>query len=182
MRMLHAKFLATGALWFLISPIAWAQQPVITNTAVKPGAGGGLPRQAPRGTVFAHQIRQVGTVDTPANNIPLLLMEDAQNHGGPMRNGVVHAVNIDSRREGIWMPLNDGWLWTVRIVAPGAKAMRIAVDPWSPPSGAELIVYNVMDETETYGPFTGVSPAVKEFWSPIIYSSELHVEYFLPAH
>src|SRR5262245_7653941 len=135
------------------SAVAMAQQPVIVNGARKAAAGLGVPRSAPRGTIFPHQIRQIGTIDTPANNLPVLLAEDAMQSSGPRRGGVVHPINIDSGRDGQWMPLpqagrsGGGWLWTARIRAPGAQAVRLHLAPWSPPAGAELIIYNVENET-----------------------------------
>ena len=69
--------------------------------------------------------------------------------------GRVHPQELLSSRDGVWTPLKEGaMLWTLELASPNADTLRVRFEPFRPPLGAELIVYNSDRVLEAYGPFT----------------------------
>ncbi|MFN0135766.1 MAG: hypothetical protein ACKVS9_06565 [Phycisphaerae bacterium] len=109
-----------------------------------------------------------------------LLAEDAES-GGPARVAIVQPFLLDSRLDGTSVDLEDGSrLWTVRVRAPGAFWIRLVIDNWNPPSGAELIAYNPLRPDVVKGPFLREPSPTGTFWSPILFASEMVLEYRIP--
>jgi len=72
-------------------------------------------------------------------------------------------------------------LWAMAIRAPGAVGIRLRIRPWSPPVGAELVMYDAVNPGYSHGPFTrSHRKKSNEFWTPTVYSQEVRVEYYLP--
>lgn len=84
---------------------------------------------------------------------------------------------------GNWTSLADGariWRWTV--AAPGAVGLRLNVDNLELPVGAELLVFDANDPTESHGPYTSARLlGRREFWSSTVFSDTVTLECYLPA-
>jgi hypothetical protein len=175
---------AACVLVFVLVASASGQNAKVVDGARRPAPAGARPASAlPRGLVVPAVIRDLGAVTTPALNVPLLLMQDSAATSGPLRAGVVQDVHATSARDGQWMPLgNQGWLWTLRLRVTGAAAVRVLFENWPPPPGCDVTIYDAGDATESFGPYTESSLiAPGDFWSPILFASDVYVEYFVPA-
>ncbi len=182
-----ASLLLASALAGSLATPAAAQVAVraapVADAAEGPAVGRMLPRGTPRTLATREWFDEIDWIETPALDVPTLLAEDDQQGSGPMRMGWVQDVLADSAADGQWIKLDSGgWLWTLKIRAPGAVALRLRIEPWVPPIGAELIVFAPRDPATTArGPFRLGEPSNPErFWTPTIYSSELYLEYYLP--
>jgi hypothetical protein len=164
---------------------AMAQAPVV-DQAVNPAPGLAVPRAVPRtialGLPMTDLFGAANRLETPPLDLAALLAEDAANVEGPLRIGVVQDFAPQSAEAGQWTNLPDGGhLWTMSFSAPGAAALRLRVRPWNPPPGAELILFNARSPEESIGPFTSSYPIrQEEFWSAIVYSDGVNLEYYLP--
>lgn len=160
---------------------AVAQMPT-TDGAVGPAVGVSLSRQQPRGQAIANLYDRVGWFRTAPLDVQALRDEDAQDDHGPRRMGIVQDLTIDSANDGQWTQLDDGgWLWTIRIQAPGAVAIRLRIDPWNPPVGAELTI-STPDGSASWGPLTAsfkLHPS--RLWTPTLYTDAVHVDWYLPS-
>jgi V8-like Glu-specific endopeptidase len=66
---------------------------------------------------------------------------------------------------------DGGWVWAMAIHAEGAGAVRLHLEDFSLPEGAELYVYT--RDGEAYGPYTGTGPDESgEFWATTVFGSE----------
>lgn len=159
-----------------------AQSPFI-DSALKPTLAGEKTRPLSRGANIQELYHQGNRMVTQRLDIERLMQEDAaQAKPGPLRMGVVQEVGQEALEKGQWTELDGGGsLWTMAFHAPGAVGIRLRIRPWSPPFGAELIVYDAYNPDHALGSFSlSTQVKTKEFWTPTIYSDEVRVEYYLP--
>ena len=88
----------------------------------------------------------------------------------PPVDGRVYPLALSSGTDGLWTELEKGgWLWTVELCSENAEALRVRFDPFWPPLGAELILYNADRVVEAYGPYTAADAHDEfPFWSPTV--------------
>lgn len=100
----------------------------------------------------------------------------------PMQIGREQPFFVSSANAGEWFELPDGGrIWTFSASSPNASTLRLRIGPFDPPRGAELIVWNAADPTETYGPIT--KSRAREglpYWTPTVYGGTVRLEYYLP--
>ena len=184
------SLLSLAAVATCLAPPGFAQGPAPAApqpfTAGRAGGAVGrmLPRETPRTIAMLERFDEITWVESLPLDVPALLAEDDQQDTGPRRMGIVEDLPADSLIDGQWIELDSGgWLWLMRIRAPGAVALRVRIEPWTPPLGAELLLFAPRDPANTArGPFTATDPHnPSRFWTPTIYSSELYIEYYLPS-
>jgi len=67
------------------------------------------------------------------------------------------------------------FVWSGRVSAPGATAMRLHLAPFDLPESAELYVYSI--EGQAYGPYTGRGPVDDgELWTNTIFGDEVRLQ------
>ncbi len=70
---------------------------------------------------------------------------------------------------------DGGSVWTTRVEAPGAAAMRLMIDGLALPHGSELYVYN--ETGQVHGPYTGTGPrGTGSFWSHTVHGDRAFVQ------
>jgi len=155
--------------------------PATVGSTRKPPAAGAPQHAVVARTAAAPELFQLGNrVQTPALDVARLREEDRQAGFGPLRMGVVQELDSAQTAAGIWIDTADGgWIWTLAIEARGARAVRLRISDWSPPPGAELIIYDARNPQLALGPLHPLG--VREYWTPTIYSDEVHIEYYVPA-
>lgn len=161
------------------------QKPFI-DSALRPGPVESLTvlHPTPRGVAMPELFHSGNRLEMPALDVERLKEEDAaQTKLGPLRMGVIQEFEIRSEASGQWTELPEGRrLWTMAFHAPGSLGIRLRVRPWSPPPGAELIIYDGHNPSYSLGPYTrSIQKSSNEFWTPTIYSNEVRVEYTLPS-
>lgn len=111
---------------------------------------------------------------------PDAIVDDTDN---PPKNGQVDDWLAGSDVDGQWTNLSDdGLLWTLELTSPNAAALRVRFEPFRPPPGAELILYNPDRPGESYGPYDAATPRYRDvFWSPTVFGRSVRVELYLPA-
>lgn len=183
----HMVALLMGALsWAAVGSTHAAEgQRPFTDSVLRPGPvdANPAPRPIPRGVAMPGLFHAGNRLEMPRLDVERLKEEDAtQTKLGPLRMGVVQEFEIRSQASGQWTQLPEGGrLWTMAFHAPGSLGIRLRVRPWFPPAGAELIIYDAHDHSNTRGPFTrSTQKSSNEFWTPTIFTDEVRVEYTLP--
>jgi hypothetical protein len=153
-----------------------------TDSATNPQKPNAITQAVSRGTGMSNLYHAGNRMETARLDVTKLLEADADHRGpGPKRMGVVQELEVTSDRDGQWTQLDDGWLWTTAFHAPDAAGIRLRIRSWEPPGGAELIMYDARNRARCVGPLTcSDRKRAEEFWTPTVYSDEIHVEYFLP--
>ncbi len=141
-----------------------------------------LPREAPRSPQIIGLLAALEPFEAAALDLAALQAEDAGQGVGPLRIGVVQDMP-EGASPGQWTQLGqDGWLWTTRIRAAGARGIRVCIPAQTLPADAELSVFAAADERNVRGPFRGAfMRALGDFWTPTVYADDLFIEYLLPA-
>lgn len=100
----------------------------------------------------------------------------------PMKISRLQPIFISSQTAGAWTNLpNGGRLWTFEAQSPNARTLRLCIDPFFPPRGAELVVWNANDPTESYGPITRARARDNlPYWTPTVFGNRVRLEYYLP--
>lgn len=174
--------LALAAILALLSSTSVARaQKKIVDAAVVPVGVQAPARATPRSAGFLPLFDQTRVAVTPGLNVKALRAEDAL-VGGPLRAGILQPVGLKSWVDGAWVQLDDGgWLWLARLRATGASAVRVGIEQWRPPPGAELQIFNPLNVTECYGPYTDTYPVMEgPLWTHRIYGEFVYLEYYLP--
>lgn len=168
----------------VLTATANAQAPVLDGAAAP--ARPATPRPTPRGLDIPGLYTPFNRTETSRLDAARLKAEDAATTNlGPLRMGVlVEFAPVRGESSGQWTPLEGGdagWLWTATFQAPGSQGIRLRIPGWSPPNGAELLVYDAADPSEVMGPFTNeLRPSSGTLWTPTVYGEEVRLEYFLP--
>lgn len=137
-RSLLARILAAAVVACLcVSPgIAFAQDAAPTRLAVSPDA--------------------VSQTALAPVDVAALRAEDAETQGQivPQRVGVTQTLNLDPAREGTWtQSAGSASTWRLRVRSDGARGVSLRFQPFAPPEGAELRVYD-RDGVLQFGPYT----------------------------
>lgn len=178
----HRVFSRAALVSLLAAPLS-AQPLVEVDGAPAPALGRPLPRVAPLSLEQMTSFDEIDWVETAALDVPALLAEDAEFQSGRRRVGIVQDAFANSAFNGQWLDAPDGGkLWVAKFRAAGAVAMRLRIEPWTPPEGARLTIFSPSDpQTTARGPYTRGNPNTpNRFWTPTIYAGELYVEYYLP--
>lgn len=119
----------------------------------------------------------------PRLDVERLLREDEEADWGPLRAGVVQEVSPGEAVRGYWTQLYpDGWVWTLWVEAPGAKAMRLRLRDWASSPEGELVIYSPGSEQYAIGPMETIFTLPREeLWTPTTYGDRVHVEYYVEA-
>ncbi|HNR30809.1 MAG TPA: Calx-beta domain-containing protein [Candidatus Hydrogenedentes bacterium] len=111
--------------------------------------------------------------------------EDAEK--GLLRIGIFRDLTppletrMAARGMSAWQTLPDGaLLWCVMIESPKAVGQRLEITATGLPPGVEIVVYNVRDPKECYGPFTASDADSGVFWTPTCFSDAVAFECRVP--
>jgi V8-like Glu-specific endopeptidase len=106
---------------------------------------------------------------------------DTQVDDGRLRVGIQKAVGSALRLSGAlafgdFAAEADGTvLWTGRIAAPGASALKLHLSPFNLPESAELFIYSA--DGQAFGPYTGRGPIDDgELWTNAIFGDEVRLQ------
>jgi hypothetical protein len=184
----HVVVLFLGVFFWVAvgnAPAVYGQEPFIDSASrPRPVKAPAVQRPTPRGVGIPGLFHPGNRLENPPLDVEKLKTEDAARaRFGPLRIGIVQEFETKSESSGQWTELPEGGrLWTMAFHAPGALGIRLRVQPWSPPAGAELIIYDGHNPSYSLGPFTrSVQKMSNQFWTPMIYSDEVRVEYYLPS-
>ncbi|HOZ49354.1 MAG TPA: trypsin-like peptidase domain-containing protein [Candidatus Hydrogenedentes bacterium] len=125
-------------------------------------------------------------------DIERVLEEDASGEStaekGLARTGVfqdlAQPISIDGATvsDGAWEALADGaHLWAGTIYSPEAVGQRVHFGRLELPAGARVVVYNLLDPTECYGPFVGPPPDESDLWTPTCFADAVTIECYVPG-
>lgn len=86
-------------------------------------------------------------------------------------------------KDGVWTEVENGRIWSVKLVSEGAKSLNFVLDALSLPPGGNMEIIN-KDGTVVFGPVTPISiPNNRTFRSDIIKGDEVTIYLFEPkAH
>lgn len=101
---------------------------------------------------------------------------------GPRRIGVAIPLLLDLRSAGSLEPLADGgWVWRLRLRAPGASSLDVGLRRFDLPPGASLWLYSP-DRTQVRGPYTRAdrNPSGR-FYTAAIEGEEAVLEVDVPS-
>jgi Trypsin-like peptidase domain len=106
---------------------------------------------------------------------------EAQIVDGRLRVGIEKALNAvvklgSAAKFGAIESSPDGFMvWTARIAAPGATAIRLHLSPFDLPESAELYVYSA--DGQAHGPYSGRGPIDDgELWTNTIFGDEVRLQ------
>ncbi|MCW5849049.1 MAG: trypsin-like peptidase domain-containing protein [Anaerolineae bacterium] len=129
-------------------------------------------------------------VSLPVPDLSQVFLEDAQPSSGPKgrRIGIVRQlpspVTILGKQasSGTWHTLKDGGtLWTLTAQSKGALGIRVHLEDVSLPSGTQIILYNIANPTEVYGPYDVTDLYGRsDFWTETVFGSTVGLELYLP--
>jgi V8-like Glu-specific endopeptidase len=129
-------------------------------------------RELPSGLTRALEVKL-----TPAEKAAA----DTQVDDGRLRVGIEKSVGAVLRLSGNlqfgdFASEPDGTvLWSGRIAAPGASALRLHLSPFDLPESAELFVYAA--DGQAYGPYTGRGPIDDgQVWTNAIFGDEVRLQ------
>jgi hypothetical protein len=91
-------------------------------------------------------------------------------------------VSGGSASHGRWRELaSGGRLWTVTIESPAAEAIRLHLEQLMLPAGTEIIVYDIRDPQEAYGPYdVGYLHGQSHLWTESVFASAIALECYVP--
>ncbi|MEM6456489.1 MAG: hypothetical protein AAF772_15465, partial [Acidobacteriota bacterium] len=92
------------------------------------------------------------------------------------------AIEQDPATFGTWTFLGDadGWLWRVRITAPGARHLNLAFDRVALPASARLWLYGD-DGSPPLGPYDAGDVAPDgQLWTPLVAGDAVTIELHVP--
>ncbi|MDQ1256928.1 MAG: Trypsin-like serine protease, partial [Candidatus Hydrogenedentes bacterium] len=132
-------------------------------------------------------------IELPPIDLGLALEQDASGEStadkGVARTGVfqeidpVIAVTAGGASHGVWETLDDGTrLWSATLYSPDAVGQRVHFAALDLPEGAQVIVYNMTDPSEAYGPYYGPAKGQTDQWSATCFSDAVTVECTVPAN
>jgi hypothetical protein len=106
---------------------------------------------------------------------------EAQVVDGRLRVGIEKAIGV-AFKLGPTVKFGDvsadsdrAFVWSGRVSAPGATAMRLHLAPFDLPEGAELYVYSA--DGQAFGPYTGRGPIDNgELWTNTIFGEDVRLQ------
>ena len=123
-------------------------------------------------------------ISLKAPDVEPLIAEDLVNASkdNPPRVGTSIDVDISMENAGTWTELPMGAkLWTLKITAPGAKALSIEFDDFHMCEGSKLFFYNE-NRKQVLGSFTSENNLENRSFSTACIQGECaYVEYYEPA-
>lgn len=134
----------------------------------------------------------------PANNVVLepvdpspLLAEDAERERAGLtmkvRTGIIRElpkatqVRGKSVSAGSWNAVPGGSVWAMALASPGAYGIRVHFSEIKLPEGARVLVYNVANPAEVYGPYTDPVVRRSDLWSATCFGETAAIECFVPS-
>jgi lysyl endopeptidase len=116
-----------------------------------------------------------------------LRAEDAESRGriGPQRIGVARAVDVTPATGGTWASARPGGaadaraIWRHRVRSNGARGLSLRFEPFAPPPGSELFIYNGQGQQEL-GPYTRADATRGRLVTPMVSGESVVVELRLP--
>ncbi len=123
----------------------------------------------------------------PQPDVAKALNEDAAGLSTPakgvLRTGVFQdfglPIEVDAvgATDGAWVDTaNGGRLWSAAVTSPGALGQRLHFAAISLPPDAVLLVYDIDEPSEVYGPFR----TAQDFWAPTCFAECVAIECYLP--
>lgn len=109
-------------------------------------------------------------------------LETARMPGKPMVIGRLVEVDVLPAERGTWIDLEGGGrVWIMSFQTLTADWLRVEIDPFRPPPGTELVVYDASVPGQSYGRFGPADVRPGAFWSPTVFGRELRVEWYVPT-
>ncbi len=98
----------------------------------------------------------------------------------PYRFGYAFEVDYNMQNAGTWTTVENGRVWSLKIVSEGAYSINLAYSKFHLPENSRLYIYNEQ-KTVLQGPFTSKNnPKDSTFSSDLIEGSAIILEYFEP--
>jgi hypothetical protein len=124
----------------------------------------------------------IDVVTMPVFDVNKLLAEDEINKGLdlPYRFGYAFMVDFDMQNSGTWSEVENGRIWSLKIVSKGAYSINLAYNKFYLPKNSRLYIYNE-EKSVLQGPFTSENNTKDgTFSSDLIQGSAIILEYFEP--
>jgi len=129
------------------------------------------------------QLVNVPSVDLLPINLGAVLIEDAAETTGRIREGVGSPLSFDfdPAMGGLYEVPGGGWLWALDVRAPGSFGVRIHFADFQLPAGAQAIVYDPQIPDNLPDPYSTTGPLNNgDFWAWTSWSDTARVEVYLP--
>jgi len=131
-----------------------------------------LERELPSGLARALEVR-LTTVEKAAAEARVV--EGRLRVGIEKRVGAVLKLGPSVRFGDVETASDGSVVWTGRIAAPGATALRLHLSPFDLPESAELYVYSA--DGQAHGPYTGRGPVDDgELWTNTVFGDEVRLQ------
>ncbi|MEM1180002.1 MAG: hypothetical protein AAGM22_16795, partial [Acidobacteriota bacterium] len=136
--------------------------------------------------------QQVDAVQLLGVDVQALLAEDASRFDknlvdeapAPVRFAVPVDLRATPKSDGTWTRLENGWLWRLDVLAPGATDLNFGFGTFDLPKGAKLwIVGDAADRGQRYfqGPYTGADVRGHgQLWTPVVPGEAAQIELVVP--
>lgn len=124
----------------------------------------------------------IDIVTMPSFNVSQLLAEDELNKtlDLPYRFGYAFDVDYNMQNSGTWSEVENGRIWSLKIVSDGAYSINLAYNKFYLPGNSRLYIYNE-EKTVLQGPFTSENNTKDgTFSSDLVQGSAIILEYFEP--
>lgn len=119
--------------------------------------------------------------NTPRLNVEKLLNEDKKN-GLPLRYAKFHSVNINIKKVGSELTIDEGTIWRYRIKSEEAYSIGLQFKEYKLPENASLFIYN-QSRNNIYGAFTSKNNKESGLLSIAEFpGNEVIIEYFEPRN
>ncbi len=126
----------------------------------------------------------IDVVTMPSFDIDKLIAEDERNRtlDLPSRFGYGFEVNYNMQNSGTWYEVEEGRIWSIKIVSTGAFSINLAYDKFYLPKNCQLYIYNEQ-KTVLQGPFTSENNTKDgKYSTDLVEGSSIVLEYFEPEN
>ncbi len=123
----------------------------LASSAGAVGAAGAVQPGAPQQGSFAAPVGSA-VAELAVPDVARLLHEDELRGHWPLRYGAVQSLDLNIDRDGRWAPALGFSVWSLELVAPGAKSLGLQFSELELPAGAELRVRS-LEGLVTVGPY-----------------------------
>ncbi|MEO0555588.1 MAG: hypothetical protein AAF149_20455 [Bacteroidota bacterium] len=96
----------------------------------------------------------------------------------PFEFAAIRSVDF-TEEDGQWLKFSGGWLWRLRIQAPGAKSISLLFSKIIVPRDSQLWVYS-LDASSIQGPFILRGRSSGHLKTPVVLGDDVTVELFIP--